>query len=614
MTVTGVFGRQRKHARHSSQLLMLFIVALFVIACLMHLQAGIISYLLGNSGEDNWLFSSYALILMTGAYGMILLGTIFRYLELRSGGAAVARHYGAVAIERGSGGTKKEKKLLTVIDEISIAATEKTVPLWLLPQEQGINAFVVGGEDDYALVVTRGALDTLNTKQLRAMVAHEIAHVSNEDLPLNMRILVILSGLLAINQIAKLAINSGFLPATVAGYALNIFGLPGAVGASLIAMAFGRQRELLADAKAVQFTRNPSEFAGTLDFASDSANSNRLFGNFSGEIEHLCFLPFGEKKLSCWFLSQPSVEERIKRIDPYYRVRKGTKARKKLREENPETVADSLGLGVVSQAVSSNATASGLMLESSNSMPINISGDLPDQLIFALQAEHAPEAILFALLLYRFDGNCALFLKAIELKGKREQSVLVNRFQMTLAEMLESHDAAIISHVAERLKKSRSFDQLNALYRELMQISRLDGSHNLYEFLLLERMAMALGVENEPESHAPLLTLEEGIGLVLALVVGASGHEDGRLQARYENVLKVYGYSMVPTDVMNSKNLIVNMKSAFQVLRKQMLAVREAFVLHCAEIILDDMHVTRVERELLSLLSTSLNVAPPILH
>lgn len=614
MTVTGVFGRQRKHARHSSQLLMLFIVALFVIACFMHLQAGIISYLLGNSGEDNWLFSSHALMLMAGAYSMILLGTIFRYLELRAGGSAVARHYGAVAIKRDSGGTKKEKELLTVIDEISIAAAEKTVPLWLLPQERGINAFVVGSVDDYALVVTRGALDALHVKQLRAMVAHELAHISNEDLPLNMRILVVLSGLLAINQIARLAINSGFLPATVAGYALNIFGLPGAVGASFIATAFGRQREFLADAKAVQFTRNPSEFARTLDFASDAVNSNRLHGHYSDEIEHLCFLPFGEKTLSRWFSGQPTIDERIKRIDPYFRVRKSTTERKKSREENPETVADSLGLGVVSQAVSNPISAASLTLVPADSMPTNISADLPDQLMFALQTEHAPEAILFALLLYRFDGNSALFLKAMELKGKREQSALVDRFQTTLADMLESHDIGIISHVAERLKKSCSLDQLNALYRELVQISRLDGSHNLLEYLLLERMAMELGVDSEPDNQAQVLTLEEGVSLILALVVGASGHNDERLQARYEYVLKVYGYPIVSPDLMNQKDLIDNMKRAFLVLREQMFAVREAFVMHCAEIILDDMHVTRVEQELLILLSTSLEVPPPTLH
>ncbi len=614
MAVSGVFARQRKHTRQSSQLLILFIVALFVIACVMHLQAGLISFVLGHSGEDGWLFSNYALMLMGGAYGMIMLGAMFRYLELRAGGSVVARHYGAVAIKLGSGGTKKEKTLLTVIDEISIAATEKPVPLWLLPMERAVNAFVVGKENDYALVVTRGALETLNTKQLRAMVAHEIAHISNDDIPLNMRVLIALSGLLAITQIARMAINSNFLPATIVGYALHLFGMAGAFGASIIAMAFTRQREFLADAKAVQFTRNPSGFAEALNFGADSQYSTRLHGTCADEIENFCFLPFGEKKISNLFLSQPSVDERITRIDPYFRVRNSTDERKKSREENPETVADLLGLGVVSQAMYSNTTASGLTLEPVDNVPINVSAVLPDQLIFALQTEHASEAILFAILLYHFDGTSALFLKAMELKGKREQSVLVDRFQTTLSGMLESYEGEIISYVAEHLKKSHSIEELNALYRELLQISTLDGSHGLHEFLLLERIAFELGIDTESASQDASLTLEESVGLILALVVGASGQGDSQQQARYEKVLKVYDYSMVKQDLLHPKSLIDNLKRAFVVVVKQMPAVREAIVMHCAEIILDDAHVTRAEQDLISLLSASLKVETPALH
>lgn len=614
MAVTGVFARQRKHSRQAGHLLMLFIVALVAIACFMHLQAGLLSYLLGHGTEADWLFSDYALTLMALAYGMILLGATFRYLELRAGGSVVARHYGAVAIERSNSATKKEKALMNIIDEISIAANQQAVPLWLLPQERGINAFVVGGENDYALVVSRGSLDTLNTQQLRAMVAHEVAHISNHDLPLNMQVLVALSGLLAIQQIAKLAINSGFLPATIAGYALYLCALPGVVGASFVAMAFSRQREFLTDAKAVQLTRNPPGLAEALSFANRQGYSTRMYGAYADEIEGLCFLPFGRKDMTSALFPRASVLERIAHIDPYFYVRKDTMTRQKSRENNPQTVASSLGLGVVSQASLINSKDGELTLDSSNATLGGISGELPDQLIFALQAEHASEAILFALLFYHFDGNNAVFLKAMELKGRHQPLALVKRFQTTLAGMLASHDVEIIRYVAEQLKGSLSVGQLKQLYQELCQVSRLDGAHSLHEFLLLERMALALGVATEIDTPNRELDLEESVCLVLALIVGASGQGEGQLTARYASVLKVYGYEKVSPELTDPSRLIDNLKSAFATLRGQMPISREAFVRHCAEIILDDGHITRIEQALLDLLSSSLRVATPTLH
>lgn len=614
MAVMGVFARQRKYSRQATHLLIVFIVALLAIACFMHLQAGLLSYLLGHGTEADWLFSDYALTLMALAYGMIVLGATFRYLELRAGGSVVARHYGAVAIERTNSATKKEKALMNIIDEISIAANQQAVPLWLLPQERGINAFVIGRENDYVLVVSGGCLESLDTPQLRAMVAHEIAHISNEDLPLNMRVLVALSGLLAIHQIAKLAINSGFLPATIAGYALYLFALPGVVGASFIAMAFSRQREFLTDAKAVQFTRNPSALADVLSLVNEQAHSTQMHGIYADEIETLCFLPFAKKSMSSALFPRPSALERIQHIDPYFQVRKDTMIRQKSRETAPQTVADSLGLEVVSHASLSQATEFELTRELSGGALTSVSAELPDQLIFALQATHASEAVLFALLLYHFDGNNAVFLKAMELKGRQQSLPLVKRFQTTLADMFESHDVAIINYVATRLKQSLSEDQIKQLYRELCQISWLDGVHSLHEFLLLERMALALGIVTEIEKQRCNLDLKESIGLVLALIVGASGQDERQLSARYANVLKVYGYTQVNPELLDPSNLINNLKSAFATLRAQMPAVREAFVCHCAEIILDDAHITRVEEALLDLLSSSLRVTKPALH
>src|SRR5439155_10747151 len=192
-------------------------------------------------------------------------GTATKMIALRAGGGAVAQSVGAVAVDS-STTDPRLRRFVNVVEEMSIASGVPMPRLFVLEQEPGINAFAAGySPTDAAITVTSGALDRLNRDELQGVIGHEFSHVLNGDMRLNVRLIGLLNGILLLGLVGLRFVQFGGggrsrdsksgNPLLVIAIALIVLGFVGQFFAGLIKAAVGRQREWLADASSVQFTR-----------------------------------------------------------------------------------------------------------------------------------------------------------------------------------------------------------------------------------------------------------------------------------------------------------------------------------------------------------------------
>ena len=328
------YEQQTNRRWHSTALIIVFTLVLVAMGVLIHVVIAALSRLLEQGGS--LLQPSTPALVMIGLVWLTMIaGAIFRLIDVRSGGAMLARRFGAVhASDRSR--HDKERQLLNVVAEMSIASSTAQPDVYVLRYENSINAFVLGSRDSRPVIVlTHGALEAFDREQLQAVVAHEFAHISNGDLAVNMRLLVAMGGLMAIDEVGQLLIarndENAVHPGTLVGYLFCALGTVGVVSGRLISAAFSRQREFLADATAVQFTRNPYGLAAALDVISEQRNEPALHGLHARELAHLCFQSGPRLRwLGKWLASHPDVALRIKAIEPHFNVKKRKVLTKKL--------------------------------------------------------------------------------------------------------------------------------------------------------------------------------------------------------------------------------------------------------------------------------------------
>lgn len=273
----------------------------------------------------NFMATGWGQTVLTGAAlftAAVMLGaSLHRLAVLRGGGGVLARELGASLATAGSE-DPQERRLLNVVEEIAIAASIPTPPVYVLREESGINAFAAGyAPSDAVVVVTGGMLRRLNREQLQGVVAHEFSHILNGDMRLNIRLLALLHGIAALSLIGRVMLESGrysrkggglMLP----GMALLIIGAIGAGVAALIRAAISRQREYLADASAVEFTRNPAGLAGALKVVGGAGPHGRVTSARASQCNHMFFADGRASLASSLLASHPPLADRIRRLDP----------------------------------------------------------------------------------------------------------------------------------------------------------------------------------------------------------------------------------------------------------------------------------------------------------
>lgn len=275
----------------------------------------------------------YKFLCVTGLVcGVIGMSMAFKWASLRQGGRVVAESLGGRLLAPNTE-SLLERRLLNVVEEIALASGIPVPPVYIMDNEVSINAFAAGlSYEDAVIGVTRGTLECLNREQLQGVIAHEFSHILNGDMLLNMKLLAVLHGILMISETGRTIMrhssrrsyshsrrdaNGGFF---VFGLCLFMIGWLGQFFGDLIKSAVSRQREFLADASAVQFTRNPDGIGGALKIIGGYSAQSTIQHSAAHEVGHLFFSSAYKSFLSL-FATHPPLEARISRVLPSWNGR-----------------------------------------------------------------------------------------------------------------------------------------------------------------------------------------------------------------------------------------------------------------------------------------------------
>ena len=343
------FDSQDAARRKTKYLVMYFAMA--VVGMIASLYAVmVLSKMVSLSRRSGFQFSYWdlnALLVSTGlTLSIITLGSLYKRAQLRHGGAKVAESLGGRRLNPGTT-DYEERRLLNVVEEMALAAGTPVPPVYLLDNEPSINAFAAGHTPGDAVIgINRGTIEQLSRDELQGVIAHEFSHILNGDMRLNLNLMGLLNGILVFAIIGYYLLrfggmggrhshhssgngkSSSGLQFLLLGVAMMAIGYIGLFFARLIKAAVSRQREYLADASAVQFTRNPAGIAGALQKIGVLSNMPMI----SPEAEAASHMFFGSsrKSLAQSLSTHPPLVDRIQRVDPSF---DGDFSKVKLREK-----------------------------------------------------------------------------------------------------------------------------------------------------------------------------------------------------------------------------------------------------------------------------------------
>lgn len=347
------FAQQEEARRQTRRLIFWFVLAVLVVAAAMYLvvlvaiKLSLVLFIKKNAFDAlpqgsvadfliGWCHPWFFLAVMVATLLVILVGSFARMRELqKDGGDGLARSLGGVLVTE-AGQDPLLRRLLNIVDEMAIAAGIPPPPVYVLVESAGINAFAAGFTPETAVVaVTRGALEKLDRDELQGVVAHEFSHIINGDMLLNLRLLGMAAGIemLALygEKMMEVVYDDGDgdsfwgtrnrqngrinLLFWVVGIAVYLLGSVGGWMAQLIKAAVSRQREFLADAAAVQFTRNPEGLGRALRKIRGLSVSETRQRAEVAAVSHM-FFSASDLCLFTIMESHPPLETRIRNLLP----------------------------------------------------------------------------------------------------------------------------------------------------------------------------------------------------------------------------------------------------------------------------------------------------------
>jgi Zn-dependent protease with chaperone function len=261
-----------------------------------------------------------------GVLVVILIGSSYKTMALSAGGSAVSEMMGGRPVNPNSN-DPDERKLLNVVEEMAIASGVPVPQVYVMDEEDGINAFAAGHKPgDATITVTRGCMKLLSRDELQGVIGHEFSHILNGDMRLNLRLMGIIFGILCLAIIGRVLLQTGrggrgrgqnYLP--LLGLLLFIIGYIGVFFGRLIQAAVSRQREFLADASSVQFTRNPGGITGALKkIGGLGETGSRLSHAHAEELSHMFFGNGVSEPFIGLLETHPPLSDRIRVFDPNF--------------------------------------------------------------------------------------------------------------------------------------------------------------------------------------------------------------------------------------------------------------------------------------------------------
>ncbi|HVS15619.1 MAG TPA: M48 family metallopeptidase [Thermoanaerobaculia bacterium] len=571
---------------------------------------------------------------------VIGVASLYKILALREGGEAVARMLGGRPVDPNTT-SAAERRLLNVVEEMAIAAGVPVPTVFLLERERGINAFAAGFTSGDAVIgVTRGAVELLDRDELQGVIAHEFSHILNGDMRLNLRLMGLLHGILVISLIGYWILRGssygdrrgrGGAALLLFGAALWAIGAIGVLFARLIKSGVSRQRELLADASAVQFTRNPPGLADALRKIGGLAAGSKVQASQAEQASHMFFGDGLHKKAhGGWLSTHPPLEARIRALDPgwdgrYPKVEAPTApgAPAGPRTATPVATAAASALAAPPPLPAPppfDAAAAtervGRILHGALEHAAGLVATLPEPLRRDVREPAEAEALIYALLLHTEPDRRALQIAALEASaGERASALLasVARCARALRASSELHRLPLVDLALPALRRM-SEDQYRAFMERVRALVTGDGSLRLFEFTLQRMLARHLEPHFErPESSRVQYYSLRGVAPQCATLLSALAHLGGNRDpqaafaagaARLDAKL---GIELLPA----ARCRLVDVDQALRALSQVAPRHKRSLVEAIAATIAWDRQVTVPEVELLRAICDTLDVPLP---
>ncbi len=516
------FERQQAVRAQSRRLIALFALAVagivFVVDLSLLMALGVFHE--GPQGFWDSLAAHRGALAATSALVLAVIGvaSLGRMLQLRGGGAAVARELGGTQV---LGDTRDPgyRRLRNVVEEVAIASALPVPDIFVLEQEAGINAFAAGwSASDAAVAVTRGALDRLNRDELQGVVAHEFSHVLNGDMRLNIRLMGVLFGILVLGLIgrkvlqhARFSRSRNSSQVMLVALALMVFGGIGLFVGRLIKAGVSRQREFLADASAVQFTRQTQGLASALKKVGAVADGSRLASDQAEQVSHMLF---GDGVgYASWLSSHPPLHERIKALEPGFVAAQLTPMRKRWEHHPPDGLAEdrALGLGETTidlPPVNSLAADPPQQLAAHVGSPelddyqraAMIHADMPEALASAARSHEHVVALVLALL---HSPDSALAARQLALVSERHGADVAEAVASQVAALRDLHPLLRLplAQLAFPALRRRPRPELEVFVATVDALIHIDGQLDLFEYCLATLLRSQVMQALDPSQH-----------------------------------------------------------------------------------------------------------------
>ncbi|MFJ3052577.1 M48 family metallopeptidase [Pseudomonas nitroreducens] len=631
------FEHQDRARKQTGRLVLLLTIA---VVCLVTITSLALGWLWRHLGEpalhltsraslpDPELYLSVAAVIV----GVVVLGALYKQVQLSAGGKVVAESLGGRLLNL-SASNADERRLLNVVEEMALASGSPVPPVYVL-EDSSINAFAAGlSPRDAVIGITRGAIEQLDRNELQGVIAHEFSHIHHGDMLLNTRLTALLHGMLLLGLIGGMLLrgwsetstgvrissrsssndkNGGgsvVLLVIGAGVVLYVLGYVGTFFGQLIKASVSRQREFLADASAVQFTRDPSTIAGALKKIGGNPLGALLSAPRAAEFSHMYF---GDGVGSSRFDTHPPLKDRIRRVDPGW-------------DGNYPKFEPRLDVALMNKQAWTSAVTGQPYQPSAVDVAVAAVGAptiahlqearstlqrLDERLQRAAHDSEGAEALVYGLLLDSDPGLRAPQLEAIKQRLNLSLALQLDLLEESLLQLDPGQRLPLLDLAMPALKQLDAKAFL-ALRENMALLIKLDGKVKLLEWTLLRIIERNLRPSSGKIGNVALADLSEACATLLAFLARVGETSDLQTEQAFADAWS--GLPFVPRPLPGAASLR-ELETALKQLEQLRPLQKPQLLKALARCIEHDGRITAGEAELMRAVADILDCPmPPLL-
>lgn len=570
---------------------------------------------------------------------IVFIGSAFKTAALSKGGASVAEMLGGVPVDPNTT-DPDQRRLLNTVEEMAIASGVPVPSVYLLDNETGINAFAAGHTTGNAVVaVTRGCMKELSRDELQGVIAHEFSHILNGDMRLNIRLMGVIAGILVIAVIGRIIVRGSSSGRTrssgkkggggaiiLAGLIIMAVGYIGVFFGKLIKSAVSRQREFLADASAVQFTRNPSGIAGALKKIASYSGGSKIRNLHAEEASHLFFgnglgIPFMNL-----LATHPPLEERIRRIDPFFLPEAG----KRTTKDRPVYQDSKAGISSIASQAACPVSGAENKISFPPEMLTSIAGNpgaehlvfagqilscIPDAAAEAVREPFGARAVIYCLLLNREED----IRKAQMEDLKKESDPLVMKETISLVPVIDTVNREYrlpLAELAIPALRLLSPGQYEIFRKNVKRIVEADKKVSLFEYVIQRMLLRHLDPTFKkmlvpPVRYNVIDQVQVECFIILSILAWQSNAGTSIAEESFIRGIGALNIQGRPSILTREKCGLSALDSALERLEMSSPQIKKKVLKACIACISADSLITVEEAELLRLIADSLDCPMP---